>query len=179
MSQRAAYALIAVLAAAAGATFWALDRPAGPPRPTPATIGPAALYATTFHDAEGRGQSLGKYQGRVLLVNFWATWCAPCREEMPALTAAARRWEARGVTVVGLSSEPAEVVGPFSRANPVGYVLGTGPDVDELGRRLGDTAGVLPYSALIGRDGRVLDQKVGPYTAEMLDRIFAEATQTP
>lgn len=172
MSNRALYAAIALLAAAAGTAFWLLDRPTGPPRPTEATIGPAALYAATFVDSEGHPQALGQFQGRVLLLNFWATWCAPCREEMPALSAAARRWAPRGVAIVGVSSEAPETVGGFARAHPVAYPLGTGPGVGELGRRLGNTAEVFPYSALLGADGRVLAQKVGPYTGAELDALL-------
>ena len=174
MSDRGLYAGIALVAAAAGASFWLMGRPGGAPRPTEATIGPAALYAATFEDTQGRTQALGRFQGRLLLLNFWATWCAPCREEMPALSEAARRWQARGVEVVGLSAEPAEVVRDFARDHPVAYPLGTGPGVEELSRRLGDTAGVLPYSAVIAPDGRVVAQKVGSYSLSELDAVFAE-----
>ena len=173
MSDRGLYAGIALVAAAAGTAFWLLGRTSGAPRPTEPTLGPAALYAATFVDTQGRSQALGQYQGRLLLLNFWATWCAPCREEMPALSAAAKRWESSGVAILGLSSEAAETVAEFSRAHPVSYPLGTGPAVGELGRRLGDTAEVLPYSALIGADGKVLDQKVGPYSAAQLDSLLA------
>ena len=171
MSARGLYAGIALVAAAAGTAFWLLDRADGPPRPTPPTIGPAALYAATFVDADGRSQALGQYQGRLLLLNFWATWCAPCREEMPALSAAAKRW-GPGVSIVGLSAEEAGTVREFVRGHPVSYVVGTGPAVEELGRRLGDTAEVLPYSALIGPDGRVLAQKVGPYSPDELSTLL-------
>ena len=176
MSDRGLYAGIAIVAAAAGTAFWLLGRTASGPQPTPATLGPAALYAATYQDLEGRSQALGQYQGRLLLLNFWATWCAPCREEMPALSEAARKWQARGVTVVGLSNEAPEIVKRFAASDAVSYPLGTGEGVDELGRRLGDTAGVLPYSALISADGQVLVQKVGPYTAPELDALLSRFT---
>ena len=176
MKDRWLYGGIAVLALGAGTVFWTLDRGEGGPKPTPPTIGPAAVYAATFTDEAGRPQPLGQFQGRVVLVNFWATWCAPCREEMPALAAAARRWADKGVTVVGLSSEPRETVEAFRREHPSSYPLWTGEAVDDLARRLGDTAGVLPYSVLLGRDGKVLEQRVGPYTPEMLDKLLGRTS---
>ena len=180
MSDRALYAGIALLAAAAGTAFWLAGRTAGPPKPAEPTIGATALYAATFRDTAGKAQPLGQYQGRLLLLNFWATWCGPCREEMPALSAAAQRWRPRGVTIVGLSSETAEAVADFATAHPVAYVLGTGPAVEELRRRLGDTAEVLPYSAVVAPDGRIVSQKVGPYTATELDALFSEyASKSP
>lgn len=174
MSDRGLYAGIAIVAAAAGTAFWLLGRPSGNPRPTEPTIGATALYAATFQDMAAKSQPIGQYQGRLLLLNFWATWCPPCREEMPALSAAARRWEARGVSVVGLSSEPAETVRDFARTHPVDYVLGSGPMVDELRRRLGDTAEVLPYSVLLAPNGQVVAQRVGPYSAAELESLFGQ-----
>ena len=174
MSDRGLYVGIAVVAAAAGTAFWLLGRPSGTPQPTEPTIGAAALYAATFEDTAGRAQPLGQYQGRLLLLNFWATWCAPCREEMPALSAAARRWQGRGVAIVGLSSEPPGTVREFAHTHPADYPLGTGGAVDELRRRLGDTPEVLPYSALVAADGRVVAQRVGPYSPAELDALFEQ-----
>ena len=174
MRDRWLYTAIGAAALALGGTLWMLQRPAGPPKPAPASIGPAALYAATFQDEAGRSQALGRFQGRVVLLNFWATWCAPCREEMPMLAATARRWADAGVTIVGLSNEPAETVAAFRQKNPVGYPLWTGgAAVDALAKRLGDEAGVLPYSVLLGPDGTVLDQKVGPYSAGDLEKLLS------
>jgi thiol-disulfide isomerase/thioredoxin len=174
MRDRWLYAAIAAAALALGGTLWLLERPAGAPKPVAPSIGPAALYAATFVDEAGQGQALGRFQGRVVLLNFWATWCAPCREEMPMLAATARRWADAGVTVVGLPNEPPETVAAFRARSPVGYPLWTGgAAVDALAKRLGDEAGVLPYSVLLGPDGTVLDQKVGPYSQEALEKLLS------
>ena len=118
---------------------------------------------------DAQPQALGQFQGRLVLLNFGATWCAPCRDEMPVLSAAADRLGKDGLVVVGLSSETEDAVRGFARDHPVAYPLWTGGEaVSALGKRLGNADGVLPYSALIGPDGKVLDQKVGPYTQEEL-----------
>jgi thiol-disulfide isomerase/thioredoxin len=161
---------------AAGAALWWLDRPAGTggtaatPPTAPPTISGAALYASSFRDAEGRMQPLGRFQGRPLVLNFWATWCAPCREEMPGFAELDRRWQGR-VAFVGLSSEDPETVARFGRDLKIGYALWTGgSEVDALASRLGNVAAVLPFTALVDPSGRVVETKVGPYSTAELQR---------
>ena len=183
MSARAQFAAIALAAAVAGAVFWFFFRPSTPAatEPGPIQIAPAALFAATFTDAAGARQALGQYEGKLLVVNFWATWCAPCREEMPAFVRLQSRWGARGVQFVGLANEEAAKVHRFGRELGVNYPLWTGGDeVGELSRRLGNRLGVLPHTALIGSKGEVLDVRVGPYTeAQMEERLAAFAPKKP
>jgi thiol-disulfide isomerase/thioredoxin len=176
LSTRAWFALVGVLAMAAGTALWLLGRPARLPDPTPvpARISPAALYATGFNDLRGTAQSLGQFQGKVLVLNFWATWCAPCREEMPAFQRLHSRWAERGVRFVGISAEEAAKVAPFAASLGIEYPLWVGADnVAELSRRLGNHLGVLPHTALIGPGGEVLETRVGPYTEKDLEARLA------
>jgi thiol-disulfide isomerase/thioredoxin len=186
LSARWLFAGVALAAAAAGTAFWLAMRPSAPSgaaatAPGPVRIAPSALFAATFTDAAGTRQSLGQYEGKVLVLNFWATWCAPCREEMPAFVRLQSRWADRGVQFLGLANEdPAKVHG-FGRELGVNYPLWTGGDeVSELSRRLGNRLGVLPHTAIVGSKGEVLDVRVGPYTeAEMEERLAAFARKTP
>jgi thiol-disulfide isomerase/thioredoxin len=177
---RIPFALVAALSMAAGTALWLANRPPSSPAAAQASISPSALYAASFMDAAGQRQALGQFAGKVLVVNFWATWCAPCREEMPAFVRLQDRWGARGVQFIGLSSESPAKAAAFGRALGVNYPLWTGgEDVAELSRRLGNAAGVLPHSALVGRDGRVLETKVGPYSESDLEaRLEALAAKT-
>lgn len=182
MSQRSFFALVAALALAAGTILWLLGRPAvrtTAPADTP-QITAAALYATAFTDADGRSQALGQFQGRLLVLNFWATWCGPCREEMPAFTRVQARWKDRGVQFLGISAEEGEKVGRFGRDLGVTYPLWTGGDqVAELSRRLGNRLGVLPHTVLIAPGGEVLETRVGPYTeGELEQRLVAFAIKS-
>ena len=173
------FAGVALLAALAGTALWLGERSNAPmPRAAPA-IAPTALYASSFRDAGGEMRSLGQFQGRLLVLNFWATWCAPCRAEMPAFSQVSRNWASRRVQFVGLSSERPEVIAAFTREVPVSYPLWSGDGVETLAERLGNRAGVLPYTAIIDPSGKVLETKVGPYTeAELEDRLKAFALKS-
>ena len=174
------FAAVGVVALAAGAALWYLGgpkRPAGPPAqasaPSPAIAAPA-LYATSFMDATGNSRSLGQHEGKVLVLNFWATWCEPCRAEMPAFSRLHERWSDRGVQFLGLSDEPQEKAQAFGRALGIGYPLWTGGDqVADLSRRLGNRLGGLPHTVIVSPRGSVITQKVGPYTEAELERVLA------
>jgi thiol-disulfide isomerase/thioredoxin len=181
VSQRSFFALVAVLALAAGTFLWLLGRP---PVPTARSAAPEiaapALYATAFTDTDGRSQPLGRFQDRLLVLNFWATWCVPCREEMPAFARVSSRWNARGVQFLGISAEDGDKVARFGRELGITYPLWTGGDqVGELSRRLGNRLGVLPHTALIAPGGAVLETRVGPYTeSELEQRLQAFAIKS-
>ncbi|HEY4582569.1 MAG TPA: TlpA disulfide reductase family protein, partial [Lysobacter sp.] len=117
--------------------------------------------------------------GRPLLVNFWASWCRPCLEEMPALDAFARREGANGVQVVGIALDDSQAVLAFLKARPVGYaVLMDTPGPADSSVRLGNARGVLPYSVLVAADGRILRRWTGPLETGDLDDWAAEANPT-
>ena len=178
MSARSFFSLVGLLAVVAGTALWWVARPRMPAPAMPAgevTIAPAALLAASFLDAEGRPQPLGRFEGKVLVLNFWATWCAPCREEMPAFARLQSRWGSRGVQFVGLSAEPPELAARFGRDLAITYPLWTGGDaVGELSRRLGNERGVLPHTVVLGPRGEIRARKVGPYTEAELESILQE-----
>ena len=168
MSSRRVFAGVGAAAFLVGALLWLASRPA-PPAP-PAGVAPAALFAASFVDASGRPQALGQFQGKLVVLNFWATWCAPCREEMPAFTRLQSRWAHRNVQFVGLSGEEPSQVAEYAKTIGVNYPLWTGGDsVADLSRRLGNHLGVLPHTAILAPDGRVLDRRVGPYSEKDLE----------
>ena len=182
MTNTRLFAAIAVAAFACGAALWHFGHPVGsragvtttstPPAPVPA-IAPTALYAAAFTDPEGASRSLGQFQGRVLVLNFWATWCGPCRAEMPAFSRLHSRWAARGVQFLGLSDEPPSTAARFGRDLAIAYPLWTGGEqVLDLSRRLGNHQRVLPHTVIVGPSGEVLEQRVGPYTEDELDSML-------
>jgi thiol-disulfide isomerase/thioredoxin len=173
VNARALYTLVGAAALAAGSAMWLASRP-GKPSVAPPSVSPSALFAATFVDTRGAPGSLGRFQGKVMVVNFWATWCAPCREEMPAFNRLQARWAGRGVQFVGLSNEDGAKVERFGRELAIGYPLWVGGDeVGEFSRRLGNRLGVLPFTVLVDRHGNIAEAKVGPYSEATLESRLA------
>ena len=105
------------------------------------------------------------YSGRPLLINFWASWCGPCIEEMPELDRFAKAQGANGTQVVGIALDDPDPVRSFLAATPVDYPIlmdTAGPGDSSV--VLGNPQGVLPYSVLISADGRLLKQRIGPFS---------------
>jgi len=179
VSTRWLFAVVALLAILAGTALWLGNEPA--PATGSAELSAAALYAATFHDPDGQPQSLGRYQGHVVVLNFWATWCGPCRDEMPAFQRLQSRFGNRGVQFVGLANDDPAKVTRFAHDMGIGYPLWTGgAEVDELARRLGEKQGALPFTVVIDRSGNIVAQKVGAYSerelAARLDQLIASPT---
>lgn len=165
------FAAVGLAALAAGATLWWLARPGTPELPL---VSSGALYGASFRDTAGAPQSLAQFSGRIIVANFWATWCAPCREEMPTFSRLQSRWAGRGVQFVGLAYDDPAKVARFGADLRVNYPLWVGgAEVTELSRRLGNRLGVLPFTVVIDRSGSVLDTKVGAYTEIDLERKLA------
>lgn len=116
-------------------------------------------------DLQGRRVSLpAAYRGRPLLINVWASWCAPCVKEMPELQAFSRQQGGNGIEVVGIALDEPAAVRAFLKRVAVNYpILIDAPGPGDAGVRLGNAAGVLPYSALISADGILLRQRIGPF----------------
>ena len=133
---------------------------------------PEALLAARFPDLEGKPRQLSEWRGKVLVCNFWATWCAPCREEMPLLAAARARYAPNGVEFVGIAVDNEVKVGQFVRSLGITYpILLSEADGLEHMRRLGNSSGGLPFTVFLDRQGRVAERKLGVLKAGDLERI--------
>ena len=110
----------------------------------------------TLGAADGRRVSAHEFDGDVVLLNFWATWCAPCRAEMPMLVEVQRDYADRGFEVIGIALDDVQQARDFADELGVDYtILVGGADVMAAGVAYGNAAGMLPYSVLIDRDGIV------------------------
>jgi len=126
------------------------------------------LWTLALPQPDGGTLRLADWQGHALLVNFWATWCAPCLEEMPLLDSVDAQSAGR-LKVLGLAADPMAPVQRFLPRLPVRFPVGVaGPAGLGLSRRLGNDKGGLPYSLLIGADGRLLERKTGQLSASEL-----------
>ena len=161
--RHALYAGVATLAAAAGVGV-ALRRHASE------TVTPDALqavWASEFDTPKGETLKLADFRGKPLVLNFWATWCPPCVEEMPLLDAFFRQNSANGWQVIGLAIDQPSLVRRFMGQFPVDYPIALGGmNGSELGRLLGNAQGGLPFTVVFDAAGNVKVQKLGKLSAD-------------
>ena len=124
---------------------------------------PDNFWSLSFPPPDGGAPlSLQAFRGRPLLVNFWATWCPPCVEELPLLSAFYTENKANGLQLVGLAIDKAEPVSRFLARSPVSFPVAlAGMEGVELTRELGNAAGGLPFSVLFDAGGRLRERKLG------------------
>ena len=124
-------------------------------------------------DLDGNKQSLSQWQGKVLLVNFWATWCPPCREEIPVFLSLRKKYFSDGFEVVGISIDDANKVKQYRRSMQIDYPLLDGEQSGmPLMVSLGSATGGLPFSVLYDRSGDVVQIKTGPYGQQELQDLI-------
>jgi thiol-disulfide isomerase/thioredoxin len=169
-----AFALLgAVLGLLAGGWYQSGPRVAVPPGVT--VLQPGDRRADLrLPDPDGKPRNLSEWDGQIVLVNFWATWCGPCRDEMPLLGRTGTVLAEKGLQIVGVAIDDADAVRGYLKDNPVPYPIlideSNGVDPSLI---FGDTRGVLPYSVLIGRDGRILDRRAGSFNQSTLTAWLA------
>ena len=144
-----------------------------------AAAGDLALRSATLVDLAGQPRKLSEWRGRILMCNFWATWCAPCREEIPLLMAARAKYGPIGVEIVGIAVDNASKVRDFSTSFKISYpILLAEADGLDLMRKLGNTVGGLPYTVVADRQGKVVQRKLGAFKQADLDAILGPLTRS-
>jgi peroxiredoxin len=134
-----------------------------------------AILALSLPDTGGKTQPLAQWRGKVLVVNFWATWCDPCREEMPEFVKAQSELGSRGLQFVGIAVDQPEKVDRFARELNLNYpALIAGYDTVELTRPLGNELAALPFTIIVDRQGRVVRAKMGRLKLDELQDIVAK-----
>ena len=152
-----AFGAVAAAGAAAGALFglrglWRADGGATP------------LLEEPFADLDGRVVRLRDFSQPVLLCNFWATWCDPCRKEVPLLIAARQQFADKGLEIAGIGIDSAGNLREFAKKYDIRYpVLVASAGASELLRRLGDGAAALPYSVVLDRQRNIARRRLGAW----------------
>jgi thiol-disulfide isomerase/thioredoxin len=121
-----------------------------------------SLWAMSFEMPSGGALSMQSLRGRPLLVNFWATWCPPCVDELPLIDGFYRENSKKSWQVVGLAIDQPSAVRAFLQRTPVTFPIGmAGLEGTELARSLGNTSGGLPFTVVLGADGNVRQRRIG------------------
>ena len=120
------------------------------------------LFAQKLPDHAGTTVSLDTFKGRTVVLNFWATWCPPCIDEMPELAELHREIAPRNGTVIGIGIDSPSNIREFAEKHPFPYpLLVAGMAGSELSRKLGNSSAALPFTVVIDRSGQVVDKKLG------------------
>jgi thiol-disulfide isomerase/thioredoxin len=148
--------------------------------PQPAKNGAVQqLTALSLTDSQGQLQKLSQWQGKFLLVNFWATWCAPCVQEMPELSNLQKNLSKSNIQLIGLGIDSPSNIVEFAQKYQISYPLfAAGMEGTDLSRQLGNQAGGLPFTVLISPDGVLLKSYLGRLNIEQLRSDIIKLTNS-
>lgn len=169
----ALFVAVAVAAVAGGAAYHWWSRGGAADRASEPRAAVEQIYAARLADLKGGIQPLSRWRGQVVVVNFWASWCAPCREEIPGFVRLQERYGARGLTFIGIAIDQPDKVAEFAREFRMNYPLLIGNMASlELLRQVGNKAGVLPYTLIIDREGNLVAREPGGLKEARLEGIL-------
>lgn len=189
--------LLTILAAAAlgaGFSLGHILNPSHPPAAQPASTangeGPAATPETvvgqprpafTLPDLDNRPHSVAEWDGHPLLINFWATWCEPCRKEIPAFIKARERYAAQGLEIIGIAIDLPGMVSEYAGEMGIDYPLLYGQEnAIDINYRYGNRTGALPYSVFIDAGGIIRHAHTqGALDTAQLDTLLSDLLHRP
>lgn len=169
MLRVALYAFVALIALGAG--LWASSsRQTAVPSVNSAQV----LWALSLPDLNNQPQRLEQWRGKVVVVNFWATWCEPCRKEIPLFVKMQEKHAAKGLQFVGISIDQVDKTSEFARDFKINYptLIGTF-DAVEVSQKAGNQRRGLPFTVILDRKGQIAATELGGVTQEKLDALIA------
>jgi thiol-disulfide isomerase/thioredoxin len=171
------YGAVAAVAGLAGLStaWWKLQPHQAAPGPAKSEVVGAAgsasdaFWSLNFDTPDGKNLSMSSFRGKLLLVNFWATWCPPCVEELPLLDYFYQENRDKNLQIVGLAVDQPSAVRAWLQSKPLHFPVGmAGLGGTELSKSLGNLAGSLPFTAVFSASGELLHRKIGKVLPEDL-----------
>jgi peroxiredoxin len=172
MNKNTALILVVALLGLGGGIY--LNQWLNKPEPTPAT-GLQTDHRPNFTllDLQGTPRSISDWDGKVILVNFWATWCPPCVRELPALIKLHETYQDKGFTIIGIALDNKQDVIDFIKPMGLEYPILLGEQKGiKLTQAYGNRLGVLPYTVLIDRKGRILERHQSEISYEEAEALI-------
>ena len=184
MNNKIIIAVVAVIALLAGLWVARLLSPPAPlpsvsegtPAPDTASTGamPSAMIDFELPDTEGKKRKLSDWKGKTIVLNFWATWCPPCREEIPLFVDTQDKYKRDGVVIIGVAIDTVADVKQFVDSYFINYpILINDQENTKLMAQYGNRIASLPYSVIIDRHGNIVARRTGAYHKSELEQILA------
>lgn len=149
-------ALFAVLALAAGIFLQQTQQD------NVAVETPSVQLAFSFPDVNGQLQSVSQWQGKILVINFWATWCPPCLKEMPEFIQWQQAYQAEDVQFVGIAIDDKQAVSEYLKTIPINYpILIAGDEGSQLSQQLGNIINAVPFTVIVNQAGLIVHRQPG------------------
>ena len=134
--------------------------------------GAKAILAANLPDVQGENQAVSQWQGNVIVVNFWATWCTPCREEIPEFIEAQKKFRDQGLVFVGIAIDQTDKVKMFSEEFSINYPVLVGSlNTWALLEAAGNRQSALPYTVVINRSGEIVETYLGRVNLKKLEKL--------
>ena len=177
-SKGLALALVAaMLALAAGVYIGLPAQVALKPAPALPQDAISHFFSTRLNNANGKTQDFAQWRGKTLVINFWATWCPPCREEMPEFSRLQAKFADKGVQFVGIALDTSDNVLNYSNQHPVLYpLIVADADGAELTRKMGNSRLALPYTVVIDSKGKPQLTRLGRVSEQELEVLLLKIT---
>lgn len=170
------YVVVAILSLAAGFAYqsWQIDSSLAM-TDSQKQKGAEAFFNAALTDVAGTAQPGEQWRGKIIIANFWATWCAPCRDEIPELIDTYASYRDQDVVVVGIAVDDAKKVAAFSEEFGINYPVIVGEfDAFTLAEAMGNPQGALPFTATIDRHGSIVNTHLGRIKKKQLEKIIRE-----
>ncbi len=182
LSQIILFCAAAIIALSAGAWFRAyfIDGPQPPLPEEMSKQGAQAILSAHLPDIDGNAQAVSQWQGNVMVVNFWATWCTPCREEIPEFIDMQNKFREQGLIFIGIAIDREDKVIAYSKEFGINYpVLIGGLEGMTFAEAAGNQMSVLPYTVVFDRQGKIAETFLGRVHQRTLEKAVVPLLQPP
>lgn len=145
-----------------------LRQPPAPSATTQSLVG-APLPPFSLPGIDGVKEEIGQWQGKVRVINFWATWCPPCKHEIPAMIELQNQYGRQGLQIVGIALDNSEAVSAYIKESGINYPILLGDEAIEISEKLGNDMGVLPYTVIVDQAGNIASVHYGELDRDTLE----------
>lgn len=134
---------------------------------------PSPLPEFSLPDLSGRTHRISEWRDKILVINFWATWCPSCREEIPEFIAMQRQFAGQGLQMIGIAMEDREPVDEYIDFIKINYpILIAGDQGMALARQLGNHVDAIPYTVVVDRNGQIIHRELGQFSKEEIIAVI-------